>query len=1191
MTKRTYLLAKATLKILCLSAVLLFWLHGGDTAQSSSLQDRRENAATIDEIEGLDSLRLEFGLTQDSMFLTLEGDSGSAVLEFVPIGDIGDRDLKGSDISHAGKNPLLEAFEYTEYGATRLNNLKDNVFGGENSAPNEVVHLEYPLRSGLPDFIYESSSNSGTTSNCTEGAKIIAIAEEEGSKWEPFDFSNKKIWANITLPLKKTPGNGPRACFLLDVTLELSGQDVPLFAIDSNGATGESCGGLEIYGRGEDKLHKPGVDWACIHDLSFEQDSDDDYQGHLGELLSDPSIRGADDHFIFIENRTWSNHCGGVILLDKTGLDNGSRSLDAKWIDWKDNCNSGKASNSAEFDVLNLAALPEQEQTEFLESTRFTSGGDGSDGLTGGVGGGCSSHSTGGLNWAFCGILLGVSNGIEAIERQIYSELRIDRSDYQPENCDQADRDGACNYRDVWSNMRNLMTLAVVGTAILMVIATALDVGWFSNYTVKKYLARLIAGVVLMTMSWAIGDFIISLAGQLGGFVGSAITAPFGDAANIGLESIFSKGEIGTGVAAGTGIVAGGIIALSVGISVVPILLTAFLGLLAILAGFMFLIFRQAVIIALLIFAPVGVALWFLPGSDKMWRLYYRTFLSLVFIYPIIVGVIAFGRVFIWVLLQSDEGKKSPLLITVAFLVYVGMFMAIPILFKKFLGAINQITGGSNNPAKGIFDRVKNARSGYMNRRKEQQKRKTDHDDDKKLDKIDQAEKAGEPVSRLAKANRARIQAKRSWRYGLPFVPASQSTREWVDSARQDEESKRYQEEVERQGRAIIDTHGLNPNDFPSYVGDIETLAAGQDPSGSGRVISGAEQEAALRHLMKFKSADSFRGLNDKRATNAGLDRAWTNLLRDGSLFEAFKGTAIDVATNEIGTDNVALDKLGSKEMQTQQVETVNGWSGSLNRMIQASVDPTASSEQRVKASKKVQNFIAQLDQTVDNKMAIPNMPPGTHEALKDLKKNYDDWSDNGISQRVTSTINTANSQGLSGQQYELHLTASATDTTETLTAEMGRRAAIQIAAEDGHESTMRAVRHSTNPVIQNSLKAAIKTETLDKGHLVEVAPHLASSKLDKEGNLEPIEDFDWLKAGLDTQSLERISPETAQDMSTWFTDNLPKARTNARFRRNMQNYSGGYIRQAAINARNSNNPALAQILDQIDTDVGNLDP
>ena len=411
-----------------------------------------------------------------------------------------------------------------------------------------------------------------------------------------------------------------------------------------------------------------------------------------------------------------------------------------------------------------------------------------------------------------------------------------------------------------------------------------------------------------------------------------------------------------------------------------------------------------------------------------------------------------------------------------------------------------------------------------------------------------------------------------------------------MGEAQRDEESKNYQDEVERQGRAIIDTYGLNPNDFPSYVGDLETLAGGQDPSGSGRVISGAGKEAALRHLMKGKSADSFRNLNSKRASDAGFNRAWTNLVRDGSLFEAFKGTAIDVATNEIGTDNIALDKLGGKEIQTQQEDTVKGWDGSLHRMIQASVDPTASPEQRVEASKKLRNFVTGVDQVVDNKMAIPNMPPGTHNALKDLKKSYDDTFDNGINQTVTSTINTANSQGWNAQQYESHLEISATNTTETLTAELGRRAAIQIAAEDGHESTMRAVRHSTDPVIQNSLKAAIKTETLDKGHLMEVAPHLVSSKLDKEGNLEPVKDFDWLKAGLDTQSLERISPKTAQDMSTWFTDNLPKARTNARFRRNMQNYSGDYIRQAASNARASN-PALAQILDQIDTNVDNLGP
>ena len=806
MTKRTSLLAKATLKILCLSAVLLFWLHGGSPAQAQIL-----DSATIDQIDGLDSIDFEFGHTQDSVVLTLKGGSETTTLRFGPPGQVAssddDRDAKEAEWLLDGDLNNYLGYELQDGEKERLESIMALGNGGGESlgSSDAIVYVRYELKSGDADEPLKYSSSNDKLAQakyCDESdvsPQVIVIAKVRGGGGDKdtstFNFTNRRIWVNIILRLESTDNNSSLTkCFLLShglVSDDKKHADTPRFFLDSPdtdaGSVG-SCEGLEIYGPGEDYLHKPGVIWKCIGDVDpvlfngKEGTGSEDYYplDHYDTVDNPPPNFG--EYFVFVENRTWGEHCPGRILLQKAGFNRGDTTIRAEWQDWRDNCDDGPFNRDdrvkfAQLEVLNLNALSETEQDEALESLAFIYGGDGSDGLIGGSSGGCSGHGAGGLSWAFCGILLGVSNGIEAIERQIYSELRIDRVDYQGKNCDTALASGACNYRKVWSNMRNLMTLAVVGTAILMVIATALDVGWFSNYTVKKYLARLIAGVVLMTMSWAIGDFIISLAGQLGGFVGSAITAPFagGDvpAANIGLESIFSKSPVGSGVAAGTGIVAGGVIWLAAGISVVPILLTAFLGLLAILAGFMFLIFRQAVIIALLVFAPVGVALWFLPGSDKMWRLYYRTFLSLVFIYPIIVGVIAFGRVFIWVLLQSEEGpERSPLLVTVAFLVYVGMFMAIPILFKKFLGAINQITGGSNNPAKGIFDRVKNARSGYMNRRKEQHQRKTDREDDKKLDEIRAAEEHSKPVSALDKVNRARIRAKRSWRYGLPFVPA-----------------------------------------------------------------------------------------------------------------------------------------------------------------------------------------------------------------------------------------------------------------------------------------------------------------------------------------------------------------------------------------------------------------------------------
>lgn len=844
-------------------------------------------------------------------------------------------------------------------------------------------------------------------------------------------------------------------------------------------------------------------------------------------------------------------------------------------------------------------------------------GGGGNDdedsGSLGGTGGdGCADQA--GLNWAFCGMLWGISNGIEVIERQVYRELRIDRTDYQPKECDPAkyttkeDIPRACNYNTAWKNMRNLMTLAIVGTAIVMVVATALDFGWFSNYTVKKYLARLIAGTILMIASWAIGDLIIAFANGLGGFAGAAITAPFGGetgAASIGLDSIFkwspNEGNlVAAGATAGAG-VAIGIVALSGGLGIVPVLLTAALGMLAILAGFLFLIFRQVVIIALLVFAPVGVALWFLPGSDKMWRLYYKTFLSLVFIYPVIVSVIAFGRVFIWVLLQSEGGAKdNSLIIIIAFLVYVGMFLAIPVLFKKFLGAINQLTGSSNNPAKGLFDRLKNTRKGYMDQAKAIRKTARSAKEDEDLARIRKKQKEARdaglhPNALLTDAEKLKmkgIETKRRISRGLPATSSSwttrQSTRSMSDLIMAAEEGERHKKVVDQWSAGGLDSKfGLDAGDFPTYNKHLEQIAEGKDPTGEGRKISMAEQEGALRKLAQHKQDVAFRNLSAKRANKPDLSLAWNNLVRDGTMFKEFDGVADDVARNLVYPGEFDISGMPDKSLQTQTKDTIENLGLSYDRMLGEAKNQRHPSS--AKSYQKLDMFAKQVERLLDNKMARNNMPTGTYEALEKIKTKHDQSIGVEVEQQVNKVSATATSQGWNDQQYNLELSTMANNVDETLTAETDRRAAIEIAANNqSHEAVMRQVCYSSNPVIQSSLKQAVKADTLKKGDIAIKAPHIASLEVDDDGNLGKLEDVDWLKLGLDNQQLGQISTASAQDMSKWFADKLPEARTDTVLRRNIKNYSSKHIAQAAVDAQASN-PALAQILQQVHDNADRL--
>ena len=100
------------------------------------------------------------------------------------------------------------------------------------------------------------------------------------------------------------------------------------------------------------------------------------------------------------------------------------------------------------------------------------------------------------------------------------------------------------------------MTLAVVGTALFMVISTALDIGFFKNYTVKKYMPRLVAGTILIQFSWTLGDFAIQATNQMGDLLKALMFSAVPEAINFGLNNILDGGGITVLLVSSGGVVA-----------------------------------------------------------------------------------------------------------------------------------------------------------------------------------------------------------------------------------------------------------------------------------------------------------------------------------------------------------------------------------------------------------------------------------------------------------------------------------------------------------------------------------------------------------------------------------------------------------------------------------------------------------
>lgn len=248
-----------------------------------------------------------------------------------------------------------------------------------------------------------------------------------------------------------------------------------------------------------------------------------------------------------------------------------------------------------------------------------------------------------GGGWIICWVLNGLSEGINNIESVIDDFLVVERSDYHGDITTD-DQTQSFTYRDAWRNIRNFMTFAVVGTALFMVISTALDFGPFSNYTVKKYLPRLVIGTILIQLSWPLGDFMIQAFNQVGDVLRALLFSSFPGAVDHSLDDIFDGGGLTT-MLGGAGVAAGFYFGWA---TLLPI---AFTALMMFLFGFLFLVAREYIIILLLILSPLGLALWVLPGNDRAWNFYFKTFFYLLLIYPIIVLIITAGKIFSYLIL------------------------------------------------------------------------------------------------------------------------------------------------------------------------------------------------------------------------------------------------------------------------------------------------------------------------------------------------------------------------------------------------------------------------------------------------------------------------------------------------------------------------------------------------------------
>lgn len=330
---------------------------------------------------------------------------------------------------------------------------------------------------------------------------------------------------------------------------------------------------------------------------------------------------------------------------------------------------------------------------------------------TGGAGG--TSVPTcliGGVGWIVCPVVKFIAQVVDAAYKVVDSLLTV-----QPVV---TSSDGKGIY-GAWSMMRNFANVAFV-IAFLVIIFSQLTSTGITNYGIKKMLPRLVVAAILVNTSF----WICAIAVDISNIVGASITGLFKSLQ----ASLVAPGALpGTSTGNGWEGIAGGVLAgtIAVGVTLfvgltalLPLLIAA---LIAIVTAFLVLTLRQALIVILIVVAPLAFVAYLLPNTESLFKKWRNLFQVLLLMYPIIGLIFGGSALASQIIMNSASGDPSQK-ITIQLMgagVAIIPLMITPIIMKVSGGVLGKFGAFVNNPNKGPFDRMRKGAEGYRKNRQQ----------------------------------------------------------------------------------------------------------------------------------------------------------------------------------------------------------------------------------------------------------------------------------------------------------------------------------------------------------------------------------------------------------------------------------------------------------------------------------------
>ncbi|HCH34580.1 MAG: hypothetical protein UY35_C0016G0002 [Candidatus Saccharibacteria bacterium GW2011_GWC2_48_9] len=256
---------------------------------------------------------------------------------------------------------------------------------------------------------------------------------------------------------------------------------------------------------------------------------------------------------------------------------------------------------------------------------------------------------------------------------------------------------GAALY-SAWAAMRNVANVAFIIAILMVVLSYVSNIG-IDNYNIKRMLPRIIVAAILVNASYLICILAVDLANILGDSLQKVLLsmkppgseAGFGDSAWEGIvEGILAVGAVGGAVTA---------VALYGSFAALVPMLTAVA--LSLLLTVFLLTARYALILILIIIAPIAFVAYLLPNTQKWFSKWLSTFTTLLALYPII-AVIYGGSTLAGLIVINSAVETQGMSLLMFGLAIQALPLAITPLIMKLGGGILNRFGGVVS-SKGLF--------------------------------------------------------------------------------------------------------------------------------------------------------------------------------------------------------------------------------------------------------------------------------------------------------------------------------------------------------------------------------------------------------------------------------------------------------------------------------------------------------